>query len=116
MAFKMNTVKASLESYPAIILQGIPKVGKTTFFRDLVLYEYKDPSIIKLEEMVLLNNSKKYPDIIKPGTESTIVHSDLGNENFTTRNRNERQAYEPAKSENSKSADDIYAMFHGGKD
>lgn len=44
MAFKMNTVKASLESYPAIILQGIPKVGKTTFFRDLVLYEYKDPT------------------------------------------------------------------------
>lgn len=44
MAFKLNTVKASLENYPAVILQGIPKVGKTTFFRDLVLYEYKDPT------------------------------------------------------------------------
>lgn len=44
MAFKLNTVKAALENYPAIILQGIPKVGKTTFFRDLVLYEYKDPT------------------------------------------------------------------------
>lgn len=44
MPFKLNSVKASLENYPAIILQGIPKVGKTTFFRDLVLYEYKDPS------------------------------------------------------------------------
>ena len=44
MPFKLNAVKASLENYPAVILQGIPKVGKTTFFRDLVLYEYKDPS------------------------------------------------------------------------
>lgn len=44
MAFKMNTVKASLENYPPVVLQGIAKSGKTTFFRDLVLYEYKDPS------------------------------------------------------------------------
>lgn len=44
MAFKMNKIKASLNSYPQFCLMGTPKIGKTTFFRDLVLYEYKDPS------------------------------------------------------------------------
>lgn len=44
MAFKMNQVKASLSSYPHYILMGVPKIGKTTFWRDLILYEYKDPS------------------------------------------------------------------------
>lgn len=44
MAFKMNKIKASLGAYPPVVLQGIPKSGKTTFFRDLVLYEYKDPT------------------------------------------------------------------------
>lgn len=44
MAFKMNKPKASLESFPHYILLGIPKIGKTTFWRDLILYEYKDPS------------------------------------------------------------------------
>ena len=63
-----------------------------------------------------MNNYKKYPNENKPATESTIEHSDLGKQNFTTRNRYERQAYEPAKNGDSKSADDIYTMFHGGKD
>lgn len=44
MAFKMNTVKASLNSFPPFLLMGTPKIGKTTFFRDLVLYEYNDPT------------------------------------------------------------------------
>ena len=44
MAFKMNQIKASLNSYPQVCLMGTPKIGKTTFFRDLVLYEYKNPT------------------------------------------------------------------------
>lgn len=42
MAWKMNQVKASLNSYPPYLIMGLPKVGKTTLFRDLVLYNYHD--------------------------------------------------------------------------
>ena len=44
MAFKMNHIKADLRSYPPYIIMGLHKVGKTTLFRDLVLYNYNDES------------------------------------------------------------------------
>ena len=37
MAFKMNTIKCDLCSYPHYILLGQRKTGKTTFWRDLVI-------------------------------------------------------------------------------
>lgn len=43
MAFKMNTVKVDLCSYPAYILMGQRGIGKTTLFRDIVLEEYGSP-------------------------------------------------------------------------
>lgn len=44
MAFKMNKVKVDLCSYGVYVVYGLPKVGKSTLFRDLVLYNYKDAS------------------------------------------------------------------------
>lgn len=44
MAFKMNKVKVDLTSYPPYVILGVPKAGKTTLFRDLVLHNYKDAS------------------------------------------------------------------------
>lgn len=43
MARKINKVKIDLQSYPHYILMGSRKVGKTTLFADLVVYNYKDP-------------------------------------------------------------------------
>lgn len=43
MARKVNKVKLDLRSYPHYFIMGMRKVGKTTLFRDLVLYNYKDP-------------------------------------------------------------------------
>lgn len=43
MAFKMNTVKVDLASYPAYVLMGQRGIGKTTLFRDIVLAEYGSP-------------------------------------------------------------------------
>ena len=43
MARTINKVKADLRSYPHYIIMGVRKVGKTTLFRDLVLYNYKEP-------------------------------------------------------------------------
>lgn len=42
MGFKMNVIKADLGSYPHYILLGQPKVGKSSFFRDLVIEKYGD--------------------------------------------------------------------------
>ena len=42
MAFKMNKVKVDLCSYPPYVILGVPKAGKTTLFRDLVLHNYND--------------------------------------------------------------------------
>lgn len=44
MGFKINRIKADLGSYPHYMLLGIRKIGKTTFFRDLVKEEYGDAS------------------------------------------------------------------------
>ena len=44
MAFKFNKIKADLRSYPPYIIMGLHKVGKTTLFRDLVLFNYDDES------------------------------------------------------------------------
>lgn len=38
--FRKNTIKIDLCSYPPYIIMGEPKIGKTTLFRDLVLYNY----------------------------------------------------------------------------
>ena len=43
MARRLNTVGVTLGSYPHYIIMGGRKVGKTTLFADLVLYNYKDP-------------------------------------------------------------------------
>ena len=43
MAFKMNTVRVDLCSYPAYVLMGQRGIGKTTLFRDIVLEEYGSP-------------------------------------------------------------------------
>ena len=43
MAFKMNTVRVDLCSYPAYVLVGQRGIGKTTLFRDIVLEEYGSP-------------------------------------------------------------------------
>lgn len=40
MAFRINTVKADICSYPHTIIMGEPKVGKTTIFRDLIIERY----------------------------------------------------------------------------
>jgi hypothetical protein len=42
MAFKKNVVKADVRSYPPYVIMGVPKIGKTTLFRDLILEIYKD--------------------------------------------------------------------------
>lgn len=44
MARKLNKVKIDLRSYPHYIIMGVRKSGKTTLFRDLVLYNYHDAS------------------------------------------------------------------------
>lgn len=44
MGFKINSIKADLGSYPHYVLLGQPKVGKSSFFRDLVIEKYGDPS------------------------------------------------------------------------
>lgn len=44
MAFKMNTIKTDLRSYPPYIIMGLHKIGKTTLFRDLVLHVFGDES------------------------------------------------------------------------
>lgn len=41
MAWKKNVIKADLRSYPPYLIMGLPKTGKTTLFRDLVLHNYK---------------------------------------------------------------------------
>lgn len=43
MAFKMNTIKYDLCSYPPYILLGERKIGKTTFWRDLVTEAWGKP-------------------------------------------------------------------------
>lgn len=43
MARKLNTVGVTLGSYPHYLIMGSRKVGKTTLFADLVMYNYKDP-------------------------------------------------------------------------
>lgn len=43
MAFKMNTIKFDLCSYPPYVLMGQRGIGKTTLFRDIVLTEYGSP-------------------------------------------------------------------------
>jgi len=43
MGFKVNKTKADLCSYPPYVIMGEEKVGKTTLFRDLVLYKYGVP-------------------------------------------------------------------------
>lgn len=43
MAFKMNTIKFDLCSYPPYVLMGQRGIGKTTLFRDIVLAEYGSP-------------------------------------------------------------------------
>ena len=43
MAFKMNTVRVDLCSYPPYVLMGQRGIGKTTLFRDIVLEEYGSP-------------------------------------------------------------------------
>lgn len=40
MAWKTNTIKADLRSYPPYIIMGLHKIGKTTLFRDLVLHVF----------------------------------------------------------------------------
>lgn len=42
MGFKINRIKADLGSYPHYMLLGNRKIGKTTFFRDLVKEKYGD--------------------------------------------------------------------------
>ena len=42
MAWKKNQIKADLRSYPPYIVMGLHKVGKTTLFRDLVLFNFTD--------------------------------------------------------------------------
>ena len=42
MGVKINRIKADLSSYPHYMLLGIRKIGKTTFFRDLVKEKYGD--------------------------------------------------------------------------
>lgn len=44
MAFKMNTVKADLCSYPPYMLLAVRKFGKSTFWRDLVIEAWGDAS------------------------------------------------------------------------
>ena len=43
MAFKMNTVKVDLCSYPPYVFIGQRGIGKTTLFRDIVIEEYGSP-------------------------------------------------------------------------
>ena len=43
MAIKKNKVKLDLRSYPHYVIMGMRKVGKTTLFKELVEYNYKDP-------------------------------------------------------------------------
>lgn len=43
MAFKMNTIKYDLCSYPSYVIMGQRGIGKSTLFRDIVLKEYKSP-------------------------------------------------------------------------
>lgn len=40
MPFKMNTIKYDLTSYPQYVIMGERGIGKTTFFRDLVIKVY----------------------------------------------------------------------------
>ena len=44
MGFKLNRIKADLKAYPPYLIMGESKVGKSTLFRDLVLYNYKTPT------------------------------------------------------------------------
>ena len=57
MAIKMNVIKADLRRYPHFVILGESKVGKTTLFRDLVLYNYKDP---KRGLLISLGNEEGY--------------------------------------------------------
>lgn len=41
MAFKKNVVKADLRSYPPYLIMGEKKIGKTSLFRNLVLFNFK---------------------------------------------------------------------------
>lgn len=43
MAFRINTVKADICSYPHTIIMGERKTGKTTMFRDLIIERYGSP-------------------------------------------------------------------------
>jgi len=42
--FKMNVVKADMGSFGSYILQGLAKTGKSTFWRDLVIEAWGNPS------------------------------------------------------------------------
>lgn len=44
MGFKMNVVKADMGSFGSYVLQGLAKQGKSTFWRDLVIEAWGDPS------------------------------------------------------------------------
>lgn len=44
MGFKINQIKVDLGSYPHYVLLGNRKVGKSSWFRDLVIEKYGDPS------------------------------------------------------------------------
>lgn len=44
MARKKNEVVLDIRNYPHTVIMGVPKVGKTTLFRDLVLELFKDAS------------------------------------------------------------------------
>lgn len=44
MARKKNEVTLDIRNYPHNIIMGVPKVGKTTLFRDLVILLFKDAS------------------------------------------------------------------------
>lgn len=41
MAWKKNVIKTELRSYPPYIIMGVPKSGKTSLFRDLILHNYQ---------------------------------------------------------------------------
>lgn len=44
MARKKNEVTLDIRNYPHNVIMGVPKVGKTTLFRDLVILLFKDAS------------------------------------------------------------------------
>jgi len=48
--FKKNKVKVDLASYPLYLVQGVPKVGKTTLMYDLAQYVYGD-----VDKMLLIS-------------------------------------------------------------